>query len=291
MSTGIKFTRDLFLKLFSLIYLLSFISIFYQIQGLWGDEGILPAKDFISKIQKKLNLKNQNFEFSNFLKFPCVFLYSEQFIGLLREIPLFKDLEYFKIFLNIGNATNGTISSVEISMFLLCLIGIILSCLLFLNFKYLFNPISFFVLWFIYLNFYLIGQEFMGFEADRLILEAGFLAVFYSPWLKKDKVKNEKYQQQRELATERLVYFLLRFVLFRYIISNSYVKFASNNFLYQNLNYFGYYLQNQAFPSPVSFYLYYNMEGIKKMFAAFLIINEVTKIPVLYIIIFIYLLF
>jgi len=271
--TGFIFTRDLFLKLFALIYLLSFLSIFYQIQGLWGYEGILPAKDFITNIHKKS--QTQNFSIKSFFKLPCVFIFSDNIITFLREIPFLKDVEYFSTFLS---PQNGTISNEEILMFVLSLKGIIFSLFALFNFGYFFNPITYFILWIIYLNFLIIGQEFMQFEADYLIIEIGFLAIFYCPWFNKSKIKNEKLDLPKDSASEKVVYYLIRFLLFKFLISNTYNKFSSNNFLFSNLNYFGYYLQNQAFPSPISFYFYYNLDGLKKMIGAYFLINEVNNI-------------
>ncbi len=273
MNTSIKFTRDLFLKLLAMLYLISFLSIFYQIQGLWGDEGILPVRDLMEKLNKKIN-PTKNFNLLNFFQYPCLFLHSEKILDVLREIPLLKNINYYSNFLN---TQNGKISNEEIFMFVLCLQGIICSILILFNFKNLFfNPFSYFILWLIYLNFHLIGQDFMSFETDHLMIEVGFLAIFYCTWFNKSKIKDEKNDIYRETASEKVVYYLLRFVLFKFLISNTYSKFASNNYLYQNLNYFGYYLQNQPFPSPFSFYFYYNLDGLKKMIGAFFLINEVN---------------
>jgi len=273
MSTGIKLTRDLFLKLLAGVYLLSFLSIFYQIQGLWGDEGILPAKDFIGKIRKKT--PSEGFNISNFIQYPCLFLHSEKILNFLRSFPILKEIEYYS---NLLSTQNNKISNEEILMFVLCIKGIIYSSLALFNFSYFFNPISFFILWIIYLNFYLIGQDFMEFQADHLLLEIGFLAIFYCSWMNKYKSKDGKTELKKESPSEKVVYYLLRFLLFKSLISNTFNKFASNNSLFQNLNYFGYYLQNQVFPSPISYYFYYNLDGLKKMIGAFFLVNEVLLI-------------
>jgi hypothetical protein len=180
-------------------------------------------------------------------------------------------------------------------MFIFCLLGILFSCLTFFNFSAFFNPISYLIIWFIYLNFNLIGQDFMSFEVDYLFIEIGFLAIFYCPWFNKRKLKentkedmnsnnnnnlNENLNENDELnetPIENMVYYCYRFLLFRYLVSNSYEKITSGNFLYQNMNYFSYYLQNQAFPSFASYYIYYNIDAIKKFLGAYFLINEVNN--------------
>ena len=57
-SNRVLIIRILFLQLLSFIYLISYISLYSQIQGLWGNLGIVPANIFLSKIkQKQFGLK------------------------------------------------------------------------------------------------------------------------------------------------------------------------------------------------------------------------------------------
>ena len=48
----IMITRNLFLRGLALIYLIANLSLYFQIQGLFGDEGIHPAKNFMSKLKE-----------------------------------------------------------------------------------------------------------------------------------------------------------------------------------------------------------------------------------------------
>jgi hypothetical protein len=313
---SIKFTRNLFLKSISLLYLISFISLYFQIQGLWGNEGILPAKDISEKIKYKLNLetndqqiniitnkdinlntnlntKNSNSLLIRFFKYPCVLIYSKEIFNFFKNlnneifyyfISIINDIFNIEIFL-LPNSSHG---EEEILMFIFCLFGIFFSCLTFFNFSGFFNPISYFIIWFIYLNFNLIGQDFMSFEVDYLFIEIGFLAIFYCPWFNKGKLKEnlkenlDENEELNETPIENMVYYYYRFLLFRYLLSNSYEKISSGNFLYQNMNYFSYYLQNQAFPSYASYYIYYNIDSIKKFIGAYFLINEVIFILLIY---------
>ena len=50
----ILITRIIFLKGLSIIYLISFLSLYGQIQGLWGNDGIFPSNFFLSKLKETL---------------------------------------------------------------------------------------------------------------------------------------------------------------------------------------------------------------------------------------------
>ena len=52
-SNRILITRIIFLRFLSIIYLLSFLSLYGQIQGLWGNTGILPVNIFLLRIKEK----------------------------------------------------------------------------------------------------------------------------------------------------------------------------------------------------------------------------------------------
>ena len=45
-TNRIIITRIIFLKGLSLVYLISYLSLYGQIQGLWGNEGLFPSNLF-----------------------------------------------------------------------------------------------------------------------------------------------------------------------------------------------------------------------------------------------------
>jgi predicted DCC family thiol-disulfide oxidoreductase YuxK len=59
-----------------------------------------------------------------------------------------------------------------------CLAGLGLSVLAIFG---IFQAPVFFLLWFLYLSLLTVGQKFMSFQWDTLLLEAGFLAIFFAP--------------------------------------------------------------------------------------------------------------
>ncbi len=131
-------SRYLIVKGISIIYLISYLNILYQISILWGNNGLLPVKNIIELSL----LKNDN------NLYPSI-------------IPFLYNLKI----------------NLEFLLYFLCFIGIILSLLILVFDKFL-KGIFMFILWFIYLNFYKIGQNFFEFEFDYLLLEIGFVSIF-----------------------------------------------------------------------------------------------------------------
>ena len=74
-----------------------------------------------------------DFNFLNFIQFPCLFIHSEKILNFLKNLPLLKNLEFYSRFIELNDNT----SNVEILLFITCLIGIIFACLTFFNFPYL----------------------------------------------------------------------------------------------------------------------------------------------------------
>lgn len=235
-NTSITLTRNIILKGVSLVYLCAFSSIFFQIQGLWGDEGILPAYYLNKKLNENLN------ESYSFFKVPSLTLHYSEFIAKLY-LPIFN--LFTKIFYNNPNIYIN-FSNIEHSMHFLCLIGILISLSIVLNVKIMINKISFIILFISYLNFYLIGQVFMSFQWDVYLLEVGFLVILLVPIRSKniDKV----------YPLEELAFNLIKFLNFRFIYSSGIVKVTSNCPTWLSLKALNHHFQSQPLPNYLSIY-------------------------------------
>ena len=140
-------TRIIFLKGLSIIYLISLVSLYGQIQGLWGNEGLLPSNLFLSKLKENL-----------------------------------KGHKYYLFYPTLAWLLNLNSSSVENLLYILCLLGIIISISIIIFSEYFLNSISYFALWYIYYNFTILGQTFMKFAWDGLLSEIGFISIFFAPF-------------------------------------------------------------------------------------------------------------
>ena len=231
-TNRILITRLIFLRSLSLIYLISFISLYYQIQGLWGNNGILPANIFLSKI------KQNNTAFNYITSYPS--------IGLLLN-------------------TDNSSYQIENLMFILCLIGIIISLLIIFQYSIFFNFFGFAILWYVYYNFYFLGQIFMRFSWDELLLEIGFISIFFSPLnLNGNKMINHISH------INNIAFYLLKFVLLKFMISSGLNIFTSKCDYWKSFNGLDFFFEGQPLLSPLSYSFHsYLSTKLKKIMTAF----------------------
>jgi predicted DCC family thiol-disulfide oxidoreductase YuxK len=86
----------------------------------------------------------------------------------------------------------------------------------------------------LYLSLTVAGQDFMGFQWDGLLIEAGFLAIF--------------------LGWSRGVVWLYRWLVFRLMFESGAVKLASGDPTWRNLSALEYHFHTQPLPTPVAWY-------------------------------------
>lgn len=123
--------------------------------------------------------------------------------------------------------------------------GVVLSILLFSGI----TPVLCLVLlWFFYLSLVSVGQDFLGFQWDNLLLEAGLLAVFAIPvqvFLK----RGDGCQ-----PIPRPVLFLFQWLLFRLMFGSGMVKLTSGDPAWRSLTALDYHYWTQPIP-PVTAWL------------------------------------
>lgn len=116
-----------------------------------------------------------------------------------------------------------------------CIAGALLAVLL------VFNVLTRAVLpclFFLYLSLAVAGQTFMSYQWDALLLEAGFLAIFLP-------------------SRSRLVTWLYRFLLFRYILLSGVVKILSADPAWDSLTALYYHFETQPLPTPLAWYAHH----------------------------------
>lgn len=91
-------------------------------------------------------------------------------------------------------------------------------------------------LYVLYLSLSSIGQNFLGFQWDALLLETGFLAIF--------------------LGSSKWVVFLFRWLLFRLMFLSGAVKLMSHDVSWRDLTALGFHYATQPLPTPVAWYMY-----------------------------------
>jgi hypothetical protein len=88
----------------------------------------------------------------------------------------------------------------------------------------------------LYLSLVSAGQDFLSFQWDFLLLEAGFLAIF--------------------LGLSRGVVFLYWWLLFRLMLLSGWVKYASGDPAWRSLTALSYHYETQPLPTPIAWYVH-----------------------------------
>jgi len=201
-------SRWIFLRALGVIYLIAFISMGTQIDGLIGHHGILPADQFMAAAGRQCDARG---------------------IGLERY-HLLPTLSWF-------NASDGFLH-------FQCAAGSVLAGLLIAGIA---PAPCLGLLWLLYLSLATIGRDFLGFQWDNLLLEAGFLAIFLAPLQLLPR-------PSRESSPPRLVLGLLWLLLFKLMFSSGCVKLASGDPSWRNLNALTLHYQTQPLPTWIGWY-------------------------------------
>src|SRR5216117_2038631 len=201
-------SRRWFLRTLGVIYLIAFVSLWVQVDGLIGSNGISPINQFLPAVHDQLG-------------------------G--RAYSLLLTLCWF-------NSSNAFLH-------FLCGGGAVSSLLLIAGFVPVLSLIALFVF---YLSLTIAGQTFLSFQWDILLLETGFLSIFFAPWQLWPRrssaeaavsaannlrpagdtpaatVKIARPRQQ-EPPVSRAGLFLLKFLLFKLMLMSGVVKLSSGD--------------------------------------------------------------
>ncbi len=102
------------------------------------------------------------------------------------------------------------------------------------------------IAWAFYLSLAVAGQEFLGFQWDNLLLEAGFLALFITPFRFRVRFAS--------IPSAPFGLFLLRWLLFRLMFASGVVKLTSGDPAWRNLTALSYHYETQCLPTWVAWY-------------------------------------
>lgn len=103
--------------------------------------------------------------------------------------------------------------------------------------------------WVCYLSVVTIGQEFLSFQWDILLLETGFLAIFWAPW----RVLEPPWRSGGTESPTTMLW-LGRWLLFRLLLLSGAVKLLSNDPTWRDLTALRYHYWTQPLPTPIAWY-------------------------------------
>ncbi|MBA3947593.1 MAG: lipase maturation factor family protein [Herpetosiphonaceae bacterium] len=147
---------------------------------------------------------------------------------------------------------------------LLCGGGMVLAVLLILDIL----PIPVLIaLWMIELSIISVGQDFLSFQWDILLLETGFLAIFAAPG-------HLLPHRGGDAAPSRIVMLLLWWLVFRLMFLSGVVKLASGDPNYWNLTALTYHYETQPLPTPLAWYVEQLPRDFHKLSVALMFVIE-----------------
>ena len=161
----------------------------------------------------------------------------------------------------------------DLFLHILCAGGVVLSLVLIAGF---FPPITLAGLWVLYLSLVSIGQVFLSFQWDVLLLEIGLLAIFFAPLQTRDTLS-------RASQPSTAFLWLLRWLLFRLMFASGFVKLASDE-VWRNLTALNFHYETQPLPTSIGWYLHQLPEWFQKisvigMFAVELVVPFLIFAP------------
>ena len=160
--------------------------------------------------------------------------------------------------------------TVDLWMEVLCLLGGIIGLLASL-FPALGNKVSFIFLWLAYISMYSVGQTFLWFQWDILLLETGFLAILASPFNAK------RYWKPK--PRDHICMMLVRWLLFRMMFASGVVKLQSMCPTWWGLTAMPTHYESQCIPTPLAWYAY-NVQGEGTILQKLsVVVTYITEIP------------
>jgi hypothetical protein len=193
--------RWLFLRALALVYLCAFASLWAQVLGLIGADGILPAREWLEHVRERTG--------------------PERYWLLPTVLWL--------------DSSDGALLA-------LCGAGTALSIALLLGFA---PRAASALLWALYLSVVGVGQVFLGYQWDALLLETGLLAILVAPGGWRPRLRGEP-----SLASV----WLLRWLLFRLMFASGLVKLASGDPHWRQLSALDYHYWTQPLPTWLGWY-------------------------------------
>jgi hypothetical protein len=127
------------------------------------------------------------------------------------------------------------------------------------------TPLMFVICWVLWFSAVNVGQDFLAFQWDILLLEAGFLSIFLAPWRILDwfagRLGGTLY------APPVVSIWLFRWLLFRLMLESGLCKLFSGDLAWHTLTALNYHFHTQPLPTPLAWLCDKTPELLLKSFA------------------------
>ena len=132
-----------------------------------------------------------------------------------------------------------------------------------------------FLLWCLYLSLTTVCPPFLDFQWDLLLLETGFLAIFFAPlqWVERPS---------RQSRPSSLSIWLFRWLIFRLMLESGCVKLMSGDISWWNLTALRYHYETQPLPTWIGWYAHQLPAGIQSASVLVLLLIELVGPPLVF---------
>jgi predicted DCC family thiol-disulfide oxidoreductase YuxK len=226
--------RRWFLRALGVIYLIAFVSLWVQVDGLVGSNGMLPVNQFLPAAHAQIGR-----EAYTVLPTLCWFNSSNAFLHFL------------------------------------CGGGVLFALLLIFGIA---PAISLLALFVFYLSLTIAGQIFFNFQWDVLLLETGFLSIFFAPWRLWPRELSWWPTSSTPLTAmpvSRAGLFLLKLLLFKLMLMSGVVKLTSGDDSWWNLTALDYHYWSQPLPTVFGWWADKSPEWFKHFSVVFCLVVEI----------------
>jgi lipase maturation factor 1 len=200
-----RFARWLFVRCVAANFLIAFVSLWTQLDGLIGPQGILPADEY-------LKLASQSLGAERFFALPTL------------------------CWLGGGGSFLHALCAAGCAASALALFGFAIGpCLL--------------AAWACYLSLTTVGGEFLSFQWDNLLLEAGFLAAFYAPLRLRSRLADDPEPPSG-------MRFLVVWLLFKLMLQSGAVKLLSGDPAWRGLTALQFHYETQPLPTWIGYLMH-----------------------------------
>lgn len=206
----------------SVVYLSAFSSLYVQIPGLFGDNGILPARSIIS-IEAGADVMHQK------AKDIPTLLWLAPVIGI--DVPLMMDfIALLGILISFGSMVWGRMRDMT----------------------------NFTLLWMLYFSLFQVGQTFLWFQWDTLLLEVGFLTILVAPLgFLQSSVRSGFLSSLPHRPHDVISMWLVKWLLFRFMFASGIVKLTSMCPTWWDLTALNYHFESQCIPTPLAWFAHH----------------------------------
>jgi hypothetical protein len=206
--------RELFMRSMALIYFVAFLSWFIQFDTLYSsDGGLLPIKKHLMLSASKFEGHSADRWWFDVVQFPSL----------------------------VWLSNNVFSSEPDALLKVLLFVGIVVSALLVAGAPH--RPLGFAFCWLCYLSLVNVGSTFAMFQWDILLLESGFLTIWYA------------LTSSSARASAPLFNWMVRWLLFRLMFSSGIVKLLSNSSVWWDFTALAYHFGKEYSERHLSFVL------------------------------------